>query len=109
MTEMDLALQEAEERLSHLEKDSEKLDSSTRDKVRLLYANFILSRENSTVDHSMLIEKHHQLFKEFFEFRLAVEKLIGPQKLTELFGAEAEVASLYQSQQHDLRNSLNMK
>ena len=109
MSQFDFAFQEAEERLTHLEKDCEKLDLLAREKVKTLYANYILSQENSTVDHTMLLEKHHQLFEEFFEFRLGVEKLIGREKLTELFGSEAEIASLYQSQQHDLRNSSNIK
>lgn len=65
MSQIDLALQEAEEILSYLEKDGEKLDSSTREEVIRLYANFIQSREDSVVDHTMLIEKHYQLLGEF--------------------------------------------
>jgi hypothetical protein len=50
---MDFALQEAEERLSHLERDCEKLDSNIREGVKDLYTKFILSRENSTTDLSL--------------------------------------------------------
>jgi hypothetical protein len=73
------------------------LDSNIREGVKDLYTKFILSRENSTTDLSLyqLKTHHHQLFKEFFEFRLIVEKLIGPQKLTQLFGSEAEMVFFY--------------
>jgi hypothetical protein len=52
---MDFALQEAEERLSHLERDCEKLDSNIREGVKDLYTKFILSRENSTTDLSLYV------------------------------------------------------
>jgi hypothetical protein len=106
---MDTALIEAEERLAFLERGLGVIEQVDRERVVVLYANFIRSWEGCAVDKSTMVEKQHQFFKEYSEFRLEVSKIIGKTKMEELFGTEAEFETLHQSQQHALSLDLQSR
>lgn len=93
---MESALREARGRMVYLERGYEKLDPLTREKVVILYADFISYSENLSGVQSIILANHSLMFEKYKEFRREVENLVGLSKMEELFGSDVAMDSLYE-------------
>lgn len=94
---MDEATEEAEERMRHLERDLEEpIETEIRAKIIVIYANFI--RFSETILSSPTLENRNEFFREYCEFRLGVQKLIGHKRMENLLGTDSELDEMYGSE-----------